>query len=219
MLSVFIHLTPSSFWKNVALKFPMHDCLVAVRESDMRIFHCALTCRRRGFPWHFFYRAEKWDKRMKVEAIIPQPEREWGASLGMTCLMQDILLGGKTLAYIPEGLRLTLWLENTTVPCTLRGYLNWHIGSLPGILQHISRKERLSFLRSHCNFVIQDVAKNGHKFAQYSFCPLWLSFSCYIQIVEQAAVRTCWTFYASLHIWLIITSWARENTGLQATAN
>lgn len=142
MLSVFIHLTLSSFWKNLASKFSMRDCLVAVLESAMRIFHCALTCRRWG---HFFYRAEKWYTRMKVEAKIPQPEREWRASLGMTRLMQSILLGGKILAYIPEGLRLTLWLENTTVPCTLRGYLNWHIGSLPGILQHIRERKAFPF--------------------------------------------------------------------------
>lgn len=75
-------------------------------------------------PWRFFHGAEKQDTGMKVKAETPGPGREMRASAGMTRLMQGILLSGKTLAHIPEGLELALWLGNIAVHCALRGYLN-----------------------------------------------------------------------------------------------
>lgn len=101
----------------------------------------------------FFHGAGKWNMGMKVKAETPKLGEELRASPGMTRLMWGILLSGKTLAHILERLELALGLGNITAPHTLRGYLNRHIGSLPGILQHISRKTRISFLRSHCNFL------------------------------------------------------------------
>lgn len=52
----------------------------------------------------FLHGAEKWDTGMKVKAETLGLGRELRASPGMTRLMRGILLGGKTLAHIPEGL-------------------------------------------------------------------------------------------------------------------
>lgn len=82
-----------------------------VQQPAMRIFHFAFTCKRRTgdvSTAFFFHGAEKRDIGMKVKAETPGLGRERRASPGMTRLMRGILLGGKTLAHIPEGLELAL---------------------------------------------------------------------------------------------------------------
>lgn len=91
----------------------------------------------------FLCESEKWDIRMKSKAEISLPQKERSVNGRVIRLMWGILFSGETLAHIPERLKLMLWLGNPTVHFTLRGWLNWHVGILPGILQHISKKRKL----------------------------------------------------------------------------